>query len=269
MFLGQQYSVPPAPRSLNRGAFLPEGLEYQDIRQWLALLTIAYCQCLQYWAEKHTPPIRKDFCPIAESVKELSQAVSEFVKVTKKDIFEGLEMEEPAGDYRSSSSTILSQVLNPLAEKQEAMQPTSEISLPTRGIRPRGRSHPSIHVIPVRPLIHLPRASSLPAFPSPAGTLAPRQLPTPPQGFVGVVACLTTPEPVTVNRGTSIEAVSMGLASAPGMSSMSASRIVQDNATGSVYLDTITTSIGRVVLSRPGLDASSLGPTIKDVTGQE
>ena len=28
----QGYSAPPAPKCLNRGAFLPEGLEYQDVR---------------------------------------------------------------------------------------------------------------------------------------------------------------------------------------------------------------------------------------------
>ena len=30
---GQLFSVPPAPRNLNRGAFYPKGLEYQDVRQ--------------------------------------------------------------------------------------------------------------------------------------------------------------------------------------------------------------------------------------------
>ena len=32
MSLGQGYSAPLAPRSLNRGAFLPEKLKYQDVR---------------------------------------------------------------------------------------------------------------------------------------------------------------------------------------------------------------------------------------------
>ena len=43
MSLGQGYSAPLAPKSLHRGAFLPEKLEYQDVRWWPALLTIAYC----------------------------------------------------------------------------------------------------------------------------------------------------------------------------------------------------------------------------------
>ena len=72
---GQESSTPPAPRSLNRGAFLPKRLEYQDVRWQLALLTIAYCRCLQHWAERHNLPKSLDFCPLAESVRELSQAM--------------------------------------------------------------------------------------------------------------------------------------------------------------------------------------------------
>ena len=37
------YSVPPAPQSLNRGAYLPDNLTYQDVRWWPTLLTVAYC----------------------------------------------------------------------------------------------------------------------------------------------------------------------------------------------------------------------------------
>ena len=42
-FPNQGYSTPPAPKSLNQGAFLPERLEYQDVRQRPKLLTEAYC----------------------------------------------------------------------------------------------------------------------------------------------------------------------------------------------------------------------------------
>ena len=40
--LEQGYSMPPTPWSLNRSAFLPEKLAYQDVQQQPALLTIAY-----------------------------------------------------------------------------------------------------------------------------------------------------------------------------------------------------------------------------------
>ena len=50
---------------------------------------------------------------------------------------------------------------------------------------------------------------------------------------------------------------------------MSVSHIVRDEATGITYMDTITTSVGRVALSGPDLEASSKGPMIKDVTSCE
>ena len=73
--LEQGYTTPPAPQNLNRNAFLPEKLAYQNMQQQLAILTIAYARCLQYWAEKVNPPRNLDICPLAESVKELQQLV--------------------------------------------------------------------------------------------------------------------------------------------------------------------------------------------------
>ena len=35
------------------------------------------------------------------------------------------------------------------------------------------------------------------------------------------------------------------------------------------YVDTVTTSGGRIILSGLDLNASSMGPTIEDITGQE
>ena len=49
----QGFTAPLAPQSLNRSAFLPEKLAYQDVQQHPALLTIAYAWSLQYWVEKH------------------------------------------------------------------------------------------------------------------------------------------------------------------------------------------------------------------------
>ena len=69
--LEQGYTMPLAPWSLNRNAFLPEKLAYQDVQQQLSLLTIAYARSLQYWAENLSPPRNLDFHPLAESVKEL------------------------------------------------------------------------------------------------------------------------------------------------------------------------------------------------------
>ena len=61
----------------------------------------------------------------------------------------------------------------------------------------------------------------------------------------------------------------IGLVVTPGISAMSMSCIIRDEATGITYMDTITTSIGRVALSGPDLEASSTGPMIEDATGHE
>ena len=79
----QGYSTPPAPKSQNQGAFISGRLEYQDVWQRLILLTKAYGQSLQHWAEKVYPPISPDAHPLAESIKELCLAMSEFVTITK------------------------------------------------------------------------------------------------------------------------------------------------------------------------------------------
>ena len=120
MFLEEGYSMPLAPQNLNREAYLPDKLAYQDIRQWPALLTVAYCQCLQHWAEKCNLPGNLDFHPLAESVRELRQAVCEFMNITQEDVMEGLKMEEPEGGHWPSPTTIFSQVLGPPADRQEA-----------------------------------------------------------------------------------------------------------------------------------------------------
>ena len=82
MFPEEGYSMPPAPQSLNRGAYLPDNLAYQDIRWQPALLTVAYCGCLQNWAEKCSLPRNLDFHPLAESVRELRQAICKFINIT-------------------------------------------------------------------------------------------------------------------------------------------------------------------------------------------
>ena len=46
------YTAPHTLRSLDRNAFLPGDLSYQDMQQKLALLMIVYARSLQYCAEK-------------------------------------------------------------------------------------------------------------------------------------------------------------------------------------------------------------------------
>ena len=70
-----------------------------------------------------------------------------------------------------------------------------------------------------------------------------------------------------VPRGT----LSMGLVTAPGISSVSSSCMVKDEATGLTYVDTVTTSIGRIVISGDAtlLNPNASGLTIEDIMDRE
>ena len=93
--------------------------------------------------------------------------------------------------------------------------------------------------------------------------------PTLPHGFLGVMACLQVLELVEVDLEPPMGIMPIGLVVTLGISSMSASHIMRDKVTGMTYLDTITTSIGRVAISSPDLEAQSSGPMIEDITGHE
>ena len=58
--------------------------------------------------------------------------------------------------------------------------------------------------------------------------------------------------------------IPIGLLATPGISGMSSSHIVKDEIMGITYMDTITTSVGRVTISGPGLEAFPIGPTIEE-----
>ena len=119
----QGYSAPPAPKSLNWGAFISGRLEYQDVWQRPILLTETYCWSLQHWAEKVYPPISLDAHPLAESIKELCLAMSESVTITKRDILEGLKMERPTDSHWPPSVTLFSWVLGPQLRDEKQHQP--------------------------------------------------------------------------------------------------------------------------------------------------
>ena len=87
----------------------------------------------------------------------------------------------------------------------------------------------------------------------------------PPRGFARVVACLRTLELVEVDQETPVGAMSIGMVLNPSLSSVSSSQVVKDDTTGFVYLDTMMTSIGRMVL---GGSEHSEGPVIEDITDQ-
>ena len=127
MFLEEGYSMPPAPQSLNRGAYLPDKLTYQDIRWQPALLTVAYCWCLQHWVEKCTICQGIWTSALWLKVRELRQAIHEFMNITREDMMKGLKMEEPEGGHQPSPTTIFSQVLGPLPIDRRQRNPLPDL----------------------------------------------------------------------------------------------------------------------------------------------
>ena len=88
------YTVPPAPRSLDRNAFLPDDLSHQDVQQKPALLTVAYARSLQYWMEKQSLLRHWSLHPLVESVIELWEVVKEYITFNHQDIIHGLGTDE-------------------------------------------------------------------------------------------------------------------------------------------------------------------------------
>ena len=111
----------------------------------------------------------------------------------------------------------------------------------------------------------LSKAPLLPASPPPARALALKQLPTLPGGFTRVIAYQKTPEVMEVGWETPMGSMFIGLVSTPGISSVSASHVVKDDMMGLVYMNAVTTSVGRVILGKSDLNE---GPIIEDITDQ-
>ena len=60
--------------------------------------------------------------------------------------------------------------------------------------------------------------------------------------------------------------LAVGVMSAPWVTTMSMSHIVRDEVMGITYMDTVTTSVGRVALSGPEQESPAQGSTIEDIT---
>ena len=75
-------------------------------------------------------------------------------------------------------------------------------------------------------------------------------MPTP--SFLEVTSCLRDPSPKEILDTTPIP-VAVGMMTALGVTTMSASHVALDEATGVTYLDTVMTSVGRVTLSGLGV----------------
>ena len=129
-FPGQGYTAPP-PKCLTRNMILPNDPSFQDIWQQPLLLTVAYAQELQYWAEKFRLPVHPDYCPLVMSIVKLMQCVKEHITFYKWDILWGLGTQPTTTSIRGMES-------NP-AEAWGHMIPSPHCS----DLHSRGRPHHS------------------------------------------------------------------------------------------------------------------------------
>ena len=225
---------------------------------------MAYCRCLQHWAEKHDPPISAKACPLAKNVRELIQAVDEFMHITARDVLEGLDMDQPTKAVQPPFATLFGRVLSLPVSKPETMPIPEETRQHNAVLRLQGRAHPLPWLGPTQFPICLLRAPTVPTFPSARAATQPPMLP---QGLMAIASRLNMSEPPELELEPSADVVVIG-ANTPRVSQMNASQVVRDESTGSVYLDTITTSIGRVVISGPNADVPTTSSIIEEVLGR-
>ena len=145
-----------------------------------------------------------------------------------------------------------------------------EMLQPTRTTKWKARSHQLSQMIHMESPFHSLEAPSPPKPLPPAKALVLIRPHTPPCSFAGVMACLCTPELMELDQEVPVGTLSMGLVMAPGISSISSSCMVKDEATGLMYVDTITTSIGRIVISGGAtlLDPDTFWPHYRGYYGQ-
>ena len=88
----------------------------------------------------------------------------------------------------------------------------------------------------------------------------------PPPGFKGVVTCLLRESLSLALIEASPKIRQPDMLMEPTVTTMCATCIDQDEATGVTYMDTVTASVGRVALRNPCMVATLPGSTVEDIT---
>ena len=283
------FHVPPAPPSLHQQRFMPpviSAFACQDIWEIPREKTVAYAQALQCIVEENNLPKRDQPCLLVESIVELRREVGFYLSFTDEEVFWGVELPQeersslsvPTAPTADAPGNINTPEMPPISEAapkyarwntvihpSQPVVAAGETPQPTAMPRAKRRTLQLSRTISISPPPKPPKAPLPPRSPLLARTLALVRPPTPPHGFARVVTCLKTPELVEVDQGMPVGPMSIGMVSNPSLSSISSSWVVKDDTMGLVYLDTIMTSIGRMVL---GSMESSEGPTIEDITDQ-
>ena len=84
---------------------------------------------------------------------------------------------------------------------------------------------------------------------------------------MAIASRLNTSEPPELEPEPSTDVAVIGV-NTPQVSQVNASWVVRDDLTGSLYLDTITASIGRMVISGPNADVPATSSIIEEVLGR-
>ena len=283
------FHVPLAPPCLHQQRFMPpiiSAFVCRDIWEIPREKMVTYARALQYLAEQKNPPKKDQPCPLAESVAKLRREVGFYLSFTDEEVFWGVDLPEkeenkpkaptttPADTPGATTmvETLPTQKATPdytgwdtILYPSQPVIATGEIPQPTTVPQARRRVLQTTRTIPFRPPPKTPKASFPPRSPPLARALALVRPPTLPHGFTGVAACLRTQELVEVDQNTPVSTMAVGMVLNPSMLSISLSWVVKDNEMGLVYLDTVMTSIGRMVI---GSKETREGPTIEDVTDQ-
>ena len=181
------------------------------------------------------------------------------------DIPEAHCVPEPAPEERAPKFLGWEKVLHP----SQPVVATGEIPQLARTSRLKVGSNQLSQMIPIKPPASPLGVPTPPQPLSPTQALALLQLPTPLHGFSGVMACLYMPELIEVDLEVPIGTMPIRLVVTSGIPSISFSHIVKDKITGMTYMDTVTTSIGRVAISGPDLEAFPTGSMIEDITNHQ
>ena len=292
------FQAPPVPLCLHHQRFMPPVMSIyasQHIREIPREKAIAYARALQHFAKQNNPLKENEQCPLVESVIELRREIKFYLSFMDEEVFRGVDLPKKEESspmvptiadvtpVASIPGTIDVPEVQPIpspmpvrktpkyARWEKILHPswlvlaTGEIPEPATMWKSKGRIRQLTRTIPIILPLCLSKAPSPLASPPPARALELKWLPTLPQGFTRVMACLKTPEVVEVGWEMPMGSMSIGLVLTPGISSVSSSHVVQDDTMGLVYMDTVTTSIGRVILGRSG---SNEGPIIEDITDQ-
>ena len=202
-----------------------------------------------------------DRMPPEPTVLEFSQWVpwkeeDESPKTLSTNVPEAPCVPEPTLERRGPKFLGWEKVLHP----SQPVVATGEIPQPFKASRPKVGPVQLPQTLPVKPPASPPKTPTPHKCSLPVQALALILPQTLLHNFAGVTACLQMPQLVEVALEAPLGTMPIGLVATPKISTMSMSHIIRDKATGITYMDTGTTSIGRVAFSGPDSEALLHGP---------